>query len=163
MKIITDNKTLSDLNNWADTLIKRIQVEMENQGINASGNLSNSLEYRITDKSDGTHIQVLAAPYFVYAENGREAGKIPSNFIDILKQWIADKGLDKSDEEDRQFACSIAYKIMNKGSQRHREHKEVDVITPALDETRPKLNEILETSVVVYINDLLFGQRFWIS
>ena len=60
MKFITDPETLSDLGDWCDALIKRIQLEMHNQGINASGNLSNSLEYTIADESDGTHMRVLA-------------------------------------------------------------------------------------------------------
>ena len=157
MKIITDSKTLSDLSNWADTLIKRIQVEMENQGINASGNLSNSLEYRITDEGDGTHIQVLADPYFIYAEGGRDKGKIPRNFTDILKQWIKDKGLSVNDKEDAQFASSIAWKIAKHGSARHRDKNPADVVGPALDEMRPKLNQILESSLVAYVNDSLFG------
>lgn len=159
MKIITDSKTLSDLSNWADTLIKRIQVEMQNQGINASGNLSNSLEYRITNETDGTHIQVLADSYFIYGEGGRTSGKVPTNFIDILEDWVNTKGISVPSQfkNARAFAGAIYYNIKTYGSKRHRENTPADVVGPALNEMRPKLNEILENSVVAYVNDELFG------
>ena len=72
---IIDANTLNQIEGWADKLIKRIQVEMQNQGLNASGNLSNSLEYAIADN----HIRVLANPYMLYEEKGRDKGKIPYN------------------------------------------------------------------------------------
>ena len=61
---------------------------MHNKNVDASGNLSSSLEYVIENEDDGTHIKVLANNYFIYAEGGRTAGKVPYNFTDILKQWI---------------------------------------------------------------------------
>lgn len=158
MKIIIDNKTISELNDWADTLIKRIQVEMQNQGINASGNLSNSLEYRITDEGDGTHIQVLADSYFIYGEGGRASGKTPANFVNILEDWVNAKGISVPSQfkSAKAFAGAIYYNIKTYGSKRHRENNPADVVGPALDEMKPKLNKILENSVVTYINDNLF-------
>lgn len=159
IKVITDSKTLSDLNNWTDTLVKRIQVEMQNEGLNASGNLSNSLEFVITDESDGTHIQVLADNYFLYAEKGRKSGRTPRNFISILEEWIADKRISVPSKfaTAKQFAGAIYYVIKVYGSRRYREDDPLDVVGPVLDEMRPKLNEILENRLVTYINDSLFA------
>ena len=158
IKLITDSRTLSDLNNWADTLVKRIQVDMQNNELNASGNLSNSLEYVITDESDGTHIKVMADPYFLYAEKGRKSGKVPYNFISILEEWIADKGVfvPSKFRTAKQFAGAIYYNIKTYGSKRWRTDNPLDVVGDAVSEMLPKLNGILETSVVGYINDNLF-------
>lgn len=158
MKFITDPETLSDLGGWCDALIKRIQLEMHNQGINASGNLSNSLEYTIADESDGTHIRVLADNYFLYAEKGRKSGKVPYNFISVLEDWIKAKGISVPSQfkTARQFAGAIFYKIKTYGSRRERYKDPADVAGPALDVMLPRLNGILENRVVAYINDDLF-------
>lgn len=158
IKIITDTKTLSDLNNFADKLVKRIQVEMQNERLNASGNLSNSLSYVITDENDGTHLQVFADNYFLYAEKGRRSGRTPRNFISILEEWIADKRITvpAKFKTAKQFAGAIYYNIKTYGSKRYRTDDPLDVVGPVLDEMKPKLNGILENGIVTYINDSLF-------
>lgn len=158
MKFIGDPNTLAALDAWGDTFVKRLQVEMQNQGINASGNLSNSLEYVITNEGDGTHIQILADPYFFYSEHGRRAGKIPYNFVDILEEWVADKGITvPSGLTARKFASAIAWKIKKYGSLRYRTQSPADVVAPVMNEMYPKLGDILESRVMYYINDNLFN------
>lgn len=158
MKLISDTLTIQQLNDWARTFVDRIKVEMHNQGLDASGRLSDSLEYTITDTQDGTHIQILAAPYFLYAEKGRKSGKIPFRFGDILAQWVEDKGVAVPSQfkDARQFGYAIASTIKKYGSKRYRENKPLDVVSAALNEYRPKLNEILENRTVYYINDNLY-------
>lgn len=158
MKFIGDPNTLAALDAWGDTFVKRLQVEMQNQGINASGNLSNSLEYVITNEGDGTHISVLADPYFFYSEHGRRAGRIPYNFVDIIEEWIADKRLTVPQGlTPRRFASAIAYKIKYYGSRRYRQKDPADLVQPVMDEMYPKLGDILESRVMYYINDNLFN------
>ena len=158
MKLITNPQTLAELNNWADKFVKRIQVELQNKSINASGNLSNSLTYEIVDEGDTTHIKVYAANYLIYAEGGRKAGKIPANFVSILEDWIADKGLSVPSQfkNARQFAGAIAYNIKTYGSRRKRNNDIADVVAPAMNELYPKLQQLLEARVVMYINDHLY-------
>lgn len=161
MKILTDSTSISYLNSWTESLVEKIKKEMESQGINASGNLSNSLEYTISDmNNNGTHIVVLADNYFTYAVNGRPKGFVPTNFTDILKKWIKDKGLSVNDKEDAKFAFFISRKIKNYGSRRHRENDAVDVISPALEEMRPQLEQILENGLIAYVNDELFNRIY---
>lgn len=158
MKFIGDPNTLAALDAWGDTFVKRLQVEMQNQGINASGNLSNSLEYVITNEGDGTHISVLADPYFFYAEHGRSAGRIPYNFVDIIEEWIADKRLTVPQGlTPRRFASAIAYKIKYYGSRRYRQKDPADLVQPVMDEMYPKLGDILESRIMYYVNDSLFN------
>lgn len=157
MKISIDQYILDDLEGWLDTFVKEVQVELHNQGINASGNLSNSFEYRIERQSDGIHAIVEANNYLVYAEGGRTAGKVPYNFIDILKKWIRDKGLSANDREDARFAYFISKKIKQYGSRRYRDNDVADVLGDVLNKERPKLNDILENRLIVYANDALFS------
>lgn len=158
MKFVSDKQILNQLNEWAEKLVKRIQIELHNRNIDASGSLSDSLEYTIENEGDATHIKVLGNSYFIYSEKGRPAGKIPYNFIDILNQWIEDKGISVPSQfkNSKQFAGAIAYNIKHYGSSRHRNNNPADVVGPALDELRPELNEILSNSIVYYINDTLF-------
>lgn len=157
MKFSIDQYILNDLENWLDTFVKEVQVELHNQGIDASGSLSDSFDYRIERQSDGIHAIVEANNYLVYAEGGRTAGKVPYNFIDILKQWIKDKGLSVNDREDARFAYFISKKIKQYGSRRHRDNDVADVLGDVLNKERPKLNDILENRLIVYANDALFS------
>ena len=152
---IIDTDTLQKVENWADKLVKRIQVEMQNQKLNASGQLSNSLEYVIADN----HIQVLVDNYFLYAEKGRDKGKVPWNFTDILETWIADKHVTvpAKFQTPRQFAWAINTKIRKYGSDKYRNpsHRQ-DVLEKPMSELLPELNNILSNRVVLYLNDNLF-------
>ena len=156
MKIeIIDTQTKTNIENWADKLVKRIQIEMQNQGLNASGNLSNSLEYAIADN----HISVLADKYFLYAEKGRDKGKVPWNFTDILETWIDDKRVTvpAKFQTPRQFAWAINTKIRKYGSDKYRNpSKRQDVLEKPMSELLPQLNDIISNRVVLYINDSLF-------
>lgn len=152
---IIDSNTLTKVEDWANLLVQRIQIEMNNQGINASGRLSNSLEYTIEDN----HIKVLADNYFLYAEKGRERGKVPYNFTAILEKWISDKGLavPAKFRNTNQFAWAINTKIRKYGSDKYRNpSKRQNVVGAPLNELLPKLNEILTNRIVFYINDNLF-------
>ena len=158
MKAIFDQPTLDKIGVIADRICDEIRVKMHNEGINASGNLSNSLEWQIGNESDGSHLRILAAPYFEYSEKGRTAGKVPYNFMDILKTWISRKGLSVNPKRDAQFAFLIMRKIKNYGSKRYRNPSErVDLVGDALNKELPEINEILGTRMVLYINDNLFN------
>lgn len=152
---IIDNQTKTNIEAWLDRVIGQIRTELHNAGVNASGNLSSSLEGVVGDES----VQILAAPYFLYAEKGRDAGKVPRNFVDIISRWIDDKGLviPAKYKSQKQFASAIAYKIKRYGSLRYREpDKRVDLLGDVLDKELPELNKIIENKVVVYVNDNLF-------
>ena len=112
----------------ADLLIEDIPSEMEKQNINAKGNLSASLGWRITANDRGLSLSVMADGYWDYAVGGRGPGKIPGNFIDILQDWIMVKNIP-FDGSIRNFAGAIAYNIKNSGSRRYRENDPADVLS----------------------------------
>jgi len=81
-------------------------------------------------------------------ERGRKGGKVPYKFIDIIKQWIVDKGISvkpipakrasaKHSPYERglnSFAGAVAYTIMKKGTKLHRDHGYNDIYTTAINE-----------------------------
>ena len=123
---------ISRLQESADQLIEQIRQEMENQGINASGNLASSLQW-VIDTTGGISFKVLADSYWDYAMKGRGPGKVPGNFKEILKQWINAKGIQFSGTID-QFAGAIMYTIRNFGSRRYRDNDPADVLTIPIDQ-----------------------------
>ena len=150
-----DDYIVGKIGEWADRVVGEIRVELHNQGVDASGNLSSSIEWSI----DGDDVQILADDYFFYSEAGRTPGRIPYAFTDILETWISDKGVIRPAKfkTDRQFASAIAYKIKNYGSSRYRgDRPKADLVGPVLDAELPKLNELVENRLVMYINDTLF-------
>lgn len=150
-----DEYLTQGIGQWAEQLVQRIRVEMHNQGLDASGNLSSSLEWEI----EGDEVKILADDYFLYAEGGRTPGRIPYNFTTILEVWLRNKGIVRpaTFKTDRAFASAIAYKIKNYGSSKYRgDRPKDDVLSAPMDEMLPKLNEIIENRMVMYINETLF-------
>ena len=125
-------------------------LDIDPYAINASGETSRSLEYKLTD--DG--IQILGAPYF--AER-TEVGRTPTkhhqsfDFTSIIEQWIKDKGLDtewglNEDRDLRKVAGAIAHTISTRGSQKYREpDKQTDVYSSVIIESVDILAEMLLT------------------
>lgn len=150
-----DDYLRTKVEGWAARVVEAIRVELHNQSIEASGNLSASLEY----EADGDHVRILADGYFPYAEVGRRAGKVPYRFTDILEKWVKDKGVIRpaSFRTDKAFASAIAYNIKHYGSSRYRgDRPKVDLVGPVLDKELPVLNQIVDNAVTFYINDALF-------
>lgn len=84
-QILTEE--LNDLSN-------RIKSNILSTGRNASGRTANSLRVE-ADSGSG---QLWGRSPFGTLETGRKAGATPVGFVGIIKQWIADKGLQVSPE-----------------------------------------------------------------
>ena len=73
-----------------DELVEAYRKELESQGINCSGLLSNSASnYTLTDNNGLIEIVFNLAPHWVYVENGRKPGKQPPT--DVIERWIQQK------------------------------------------------------------------------
>lgn len=127
-------KTAIDI--LADEIIGNIRENITSYGL-ADGNLYNSLESNI----DGNHLQILGANYFEYAMKGREPGKIPFNFSDILEEWIDRRRISYIGSK-RKFANAIAWKTAREGSYLYRHPEEQrDFLKDVLDEPLSKFQE----------------------
>ena len=92
-----------------ELLKTEIQEQMTAQGITTSGKTAGSLHIvqddlgiRLVSDNSGAPITTIEA--------GREGGKIPFNFKDIIIEWSKDKGLSFASEEEREkFAGAVVF------------------------------------------------------
>jgi hypothetical protein len=71
---------------------KELYKERLKAGAYATGNLYNSVEYRIDFTSEGANLSFIGLPdYYLNIENGRAAGKMPP--IEVIQNWIIAKGI----------------------------------------------------------------------
>jgi len=74
-------------------LVKHIKAYLNYREIKASGELINSVKYRISEVTAfNLSLQIVALEYFEYIESGRKPGK----FVPILplSRWMEEKGID---------------------------------------------------------------------
>lgn len=131
----------------ANLLIEDIRSEMENQNINAGGNLSASLGWQITANDKGLSLSIMADSYWDYAMGGRGPGKIPGNFVEILQDWIMAKNIP-FDGSIRNFAGAIAYNIKNYGSRRYRENDPADVLSGPVEKFLERVGDVVRAEDV---------------
>ena len=103
-----------------------IQAAMVANNINASGRTSASLA--VVEYEGGAKLVAGAgnrAP-LPTLEIGREGGRVPKGFYQILVQWSIDKGIAFSSERERHtFAYFLGKKIAREGTARHAVHVDV--------------------------------------
>ena len=152
MAFISDEQSKA-LEEVGKRLVEAIRRRLAEENVNASGSLSDSLEYRTTD----TGLQIWANDYFKYAENGRPAGKVPYDFATILERWVEAKGINvpAKFKDAHQFGWAIATKIKNYGSLRHRTNTQVDLLDEPINEVLDEVTEILTKVFLQTVNDNL--------
>ena len=91
------------------------KYELKVNGTFASGNLYNSINYRVEKTEKGIKLFFVSDKYWINIENGRRAGaKLPP--IDLIKKWIYQKGLIiKKGQTKSGVAFLIARSIAEKG------------------------------------------------
>lgn len=103
-----------------------IQANMDAKGITASGRTKKSI--RTVETSGGFALiggGSNAAPVPTL-EVGREGGKVPAGFYNIIRQWTFDKGLSFDSERERNtFSYFLARKIAREGTARHKQNVDV--------------------------------------
>lgn len=132
--------------------------QLEEDGVNASGTLSNfTTEYEY----DGQHFIVYfnLVDYWKYAENGRGPGRFPP--IDAIKQWIQVKPVNPVPDARgkvpsvNQLAFLIARKIANEGTQgKHSLTKAMlsTEIDPIIENIKSILVEQIKQEIIDTIN-----------
>lgn len=143
----------SHLEHLRTTIINRIAENNRN----VTGRTAASLTINVSGNSGS----LTGSGSFLAIERGRGAGKVPYNFVGIIKEWIVNKGLTykpipakrknvKYTPKERglnSFAGAVAYKIMKEGSRMHRDNLYNDIYTTAVNEELEALaGELVITS-----------------
>lgn len=111
---------------------------------NVTGRTAASLTINVS----GNRGSLTGSGSFLAIERGRRAGKVPYNFVGIIKEWIINKGISYKPIPSKRknvkytpmerglnsFAGAVAYKIMKEGSRMHRDSLYNDIYTTAVNE-----------------------------
>lgn len=149
----------------------RIKSNMDKAGVNASGRTKESV--KVVEIPNGGRI--VARQYFQGLEIGRPAGRTPYNFVEIIKQWILDKGLSvppnvpyktnrphKYPQNERSLytmASAIAYSIKRRGYDPWRNGGRVkpptdDIYSQAIQEGVEEINYDMDLDMRRWVSSL---------
>lgn len=81
--------TIQVLNEYAEMFIQLYRQKLNEEGINASNNLYNSITSNIEVDGSSFEVQISLEDYWYYVEAGRKAGKFPP--VDSIRNWITAK------------------------------------------------------------------------
>lgn len=111
-KIDTTNlkKQLEILGVQSIGYITQILAENDKQ---VTGNLIKSLDFKVISDINGLFLQIVAAPYFKFVDEGRRPGKMPP--IKPIQKWSERRGIKIKNYTSQQTAFVIARSIGKKG------------------------------------------------
>ena len=107
-----------------DIFVDRLRNNLSSLGKAVSGNLINSLEYKIQKNNTGFTATLTAADYLEVVDKGRRPGKFPPP--DQIKKWVQAKGITIGTLDQTAFVISRS--IARKGI------KATDVINKSFNE-----------------------------
>lgn len=154
---MTGNQEISNLlQSTLNELRGEIISAISRNGQRASGKTQASLSVeRVTD----THYILFGRQAFWTLEQGRKGGKVPRDFVGIIRQWIIDKGINvreipyvrkgwkpkytPKERGLRAMAGAIAHSIKTNGTSLYRKGGRKDVYTPYIDKAEQRINEAL--------------------
>ena len=141
---------------------------MQSEGVTVTGRTAGSLA--VEDRGD--HLLLLQKPEGAPLETtqfGRPAGKVPTGFRQIIKQWIVDKKIPTNPipyirtpsanwqpmytPEERGLAAAagaIAHKIATKGTERF-SNPNTNIYTEPIDKAIDKISSFLLTEITTNI------------
>lgn len=138
-------KTIREiLNDYLNAVQRAIKSNMAARGRNASNKSVKSLRNEIV----GDDRAILwGESSFLVMERGRRSGKVPYGFVNIIRQWILDKGISvrpipaktaraKISPQERglrSMSWLIANKIRTSGTRLHRMGGYDDIFTSAIE------------------------------
>jgi len=125
---------LNSINEFIVEEVDKLKLEIQNSidasGKNASKRTRNSLE--VIPTANGA--QLWGANYIGILETGRNGGKIPYNFGEIIQKWATAKGISfENNIQAKRWANGVAWKIAKEGTKQFRDGKRDDILTKPID------------------------------
>ena len=137
------------IDKYVGALREEILLYYDQQGLRASGNLAEEL---VVDYDPQTGRILLTAPDYVdYLVDGRQPGPVP---IQVIRDWISNKGIQGGDITQEQLAWAIATKIKNEGIRVPNENNTGELLDPIEDfVSSNKINDLAEELAQLYADD----------
>ena len=148
------------LGEFAQELRNRYQDNLIRDGKIATGNLLNSIEYKVQYDERAIWVELHLEEYYKWVENGRGPGKFPPP--DKILEWIRIKPIIPDDRGGRlpteqQLAFLIGRKIAEQGIEPGNQ------LHNAMDDIYPQFEERIDEAIALDINeaiDIIFSSFF---
>lgn len=154
-------------------LAERIKDNHRRAGQVASGRTLASITYEVNEK-----VGTLYGRFpFGTLETGRKGGRVPRNFVDIIRQWIKDKGIPvdpmpyirkpsekwqpKYTPEERgltTMASAVATKIRKEGTALFRDGGRADIYSNEIPETIKRVEERIGKLFLLMVESININQ-----
>lgn len=144
------------MNDFGKDYVTAIKRELRSEGKVASGELLNSINYKLIRKDDGFDIQITSKEYLKYVDEGRRPGRMPPSTK--LIPWVRSKGIKMSTSKgkkmtDQQMAFVLAKSIGKKGIKATNILSETKAEVMA--EYKDKISEAVAKDIKEYIKNNL--------
>lgn len=116
-----------------------IGTNIDESGKKASGRTAAGMQVIVANDSLGVFGQLRGRAFFGALEQGSQPWatqykRVPKFFVDIIAQWIKDKGLDLP-------PWAVATKLMREGSAQYRAGERKDIYSEEIEATVKRINE----------------------
>ena len=138
-----------------NTLKSDIIIRHEASGQKASGKTEQGFEIVVS----GSVGQLLGYSYVGVLGTGRRPGKVPTEFVDILKRWAQAKGINFSNE--KQFtiwANAVKWKIIREGTKLYRSGIHQDIFETPIENLKSRLSSRISELMSIEIANEIFKQ-----
>lgn len=120
-------------NQYGNNSIAGIRARIADSRAGASGASARSLKQFSTE----SEFTLFGAQHFKWMETGRKGGRVPKNFIEIIIQWMRDKGITprvNTEQGYKTAAFLIARKIKQEGTFLYRTKSFRDIFSSVINE-----------------------------
>ena len=128
------------LNAIGKDLISEISKQLISMNKVASGNLLNSLDYKVIEVVDGLTLELLAASYLDVVDKGRRPGKMPPT--KAIESWIKVRGINVGKKGIKSTAFAIATSIKHNGI------KATNIKQNAINNIMTRMQQLLQKAAV---------------
>lgn len=158
--LISWNHLQKVLGDFAVELRNRYQDNLIRDGKIATGNLLNSIDYKVQYDDRAIWVELHLEDYYKWVENGRGPGKFPPP--DKILEWIRFKPIIPDDRGGRlpteqQLAYLIGKKIAEEGIEPGNQ------LHNAMDDIFPQFEERIDEAIALDVNDavdIIFSSFF---
>lgn len=137
-----------------DILISDVKTRHSQAGQKVTGKTINSLQKDIIES--GHHV-LYGNQYIGVLEHGRRPGKVPYNFIQILREWANAKGITFENEKQAQRWLNYnLWSIKTFGTKMYRTKQTLDIFTTPIEQFKNRLSQELSDGIEIQITNNIF-------
>jgi hypothetical protein len=162
------SKVKATLEQYKEKIVTQLKDRLTQEELVASNNLKNSIFGEVTQNENRAAIEIYAADYAVWVEQGRGAGKMPidkNNPEQPLKKiidWVKNKNVKsiyKKYKRPKDIAWMIAKSIADRGTIKRYDYQGSKFIDYVSKSITASLTRDLESSYLEDINDQINGSK----